>query len=144
MHTLSPRTPLPTFSVILSSPLLASALAILRTPCLQHHSPHLTRSPCPPPLPNKLVVGSAGHSPSKQSTSLGRVTLGSVDGSGGGASRSGASRSGASGGSVGASASVPRQNSLGNLKIPMRISHVQVGLHQDLGIVREFAINIEC
>jgi len=35
-------------------------------------------------------------------------------------------------------------NSLGDLKIPARISHAQVGLRRDLGMVREFANNIEC
>jgi len=39
--------------------------------------------------------------------------------------------------------SVPRRNSLGDLKIPARISQAQVGLRRDLGMVREFAANIE-
>ncbi|KAH9049758.1 hypothetical protein EDB83DRAFT_2400322 [Lactarius deliciosus] len=34
---------------------------------------------------------------------------------------------------------VPRRNSLGDLKIPARISQAQVGLKRDLGMVREFA-----
>jgi hypothetical protein len=46
--------------------------------------------------------------------------------------------SGHSGGS-----SHPRRNSLGDLKIPARISQAQVGLRRDLGMVREFANNIE-
>jgi len=36
-----------------------------------------------------------------------------------------------------------RRNSLGDLKIPARISQAQVGLKRDLGMVREFANNIE-
>ena len=38
---------------------------------------------------------------------------------------------------------VPRRNSLGDLKIPMRISQAQVGLKRDLGMVREFAAEVE-
>ncbi|KAF4580023.1 hypothetical protein EYR36_001843 [Pleurotus pulmonarius] len=41
------------------------------------------------------------------------------------------------------SSSVPRRNSLGDLKIPARISQAQVSLKRDLGMVREFASNIE-
>ncbi|OBZ73071.1 hypothetical protein A0H81_06595 [Grifola frondosa] len=40
-------------------------------------------------------------------------------------------------------ASVPRRNSLGDLKIPPRISQAQVGLRRDLGMVREFATSVE-
>jgi hypothetical protein len=36
-----------------------------------------------------------------------------------------------------------RRNSLGDLKIPARISQAQVGLRRDLGMVREFANKIE-
>lgn len=38
---------------------------------------------------------------------------------------------------------VPRRNSLGDLKIPARISQAQVGLKRDLGMVREFAASVE-
>jgi hypothetical protein len=38
---------------------------------------------------------------------------------------------------------VPRRNSLGDLKIPTRISQAQVGLKRDLGMVREFAAEVE-
>ncbi|KAI0247749.1 hypothetical protein BJV78DRAFT_896701 [Lactifluus subvellereus] len=38
---------------------------------------------------------------------------------------------------------VPRRNSLGDLKIPSRISQAQVGLKRDLGMVREFAAEVE-
>ena len=152
MHTVSPGTLSPGFSAVPSSPLSVSALAPPRTP--QPTSPLTsssslfftpTGSPFPPASPNKLAVGGAGHSPGKQSVSLGRAAAAGVDGSPGlvgvGA--------GASGGGVGANAngsgsgSVPRWNSLGDLKIPARISLAQVGLRRDLGMVREFATNIE-
>ena len=38
---------------------------------------------------------------------------------------------------------VPRRNSLGDLKIPARISRAQVGLKRDLSMVREFAAEVE-
>ncbi|KAJ3800708.1 hypothetical protein GGU11DRAFT_662163, partial [Lentinula aff. detonsa] len=41
------------------------------------------------------------------------------------------------------SANVPRRNSLGDLKIPARISQAQVGLRRDLGMVKEFAGRVE-
>ncbi|KAE9408086.1 hypothetical protein BT96DRAFT_21501 [Gymnopus androsaceus JB14] len=41
------------------------------------------------------------------------------------------------------SSNVPRRNSLGDLKIPARISQAQVGLRRDLGMVKEFATNVE-
>ncbi|KAF8642070.1 hypothetical protein AX16_009686 [Volvariella volvacea WC 439] len=40
-------------------------------------------------------------------------------------------------------ATVHRRNSLGDLKIPARISQAQVGLRRDLGMVKEFAANID-
>ncbi|KAI0089702.1 hypothetical protein BDY19DRAFT_992677 [Irpex rosettiformis] len=40
-------------------------------------------------------------------------------------------------------AAVPRRNSLGDLKIPARISQAQIGLRRDLGLVREFAASVE-
>ncbi|KAF9240824.1 hypothetical protein BU15DRAFT_24118, partial [Melanogaster broomeanus] len=39
--------------------------------------------------------------------------------------------------------SVPRRNSLGDLKIPARISQAQIGLKRDLGMVREFATSVD-
>jgi hypothetical protein len=39
---------------------------------------------------------------------------------------------------------IPRRNSLGDLKIPTRISEAQVALRRDLSMVREFAANVEC
>lgn len=38
---------------------------------------------------------------------------------------------------------VPRRSSLGDLKIPVRISQAQVGLRRDLGMVRDFATSVE-
>ncbi|KAI0033020.1 hypothetical protein K488DRAFT_70197 [Vararia minispora EC-137] len=38
---------------------------------------------------------------------------------------------------------VPRRNSLGDLKIPARISQAQVNLKRDLGMVREFAMSVD-
>ncbi|KAL4064673.1 hypothetical protein V8B97DRAFT_2111834 [Scleroderma yunnanense] len=40
-------------------------------------------------------------------------------------------------------ASAPRRNSLGDLKIPARISQAQMGLKRDLGMVREFATSVD-
>jgi hypothetical protein len=44
---------------------------------------------------------------------------------------------------TGGSPGVPRRNSLGDLKIPARITQAQVGLKRDMGMVREFAANVE-
>ncbi|KAH8109655.1 hypothetical protein DFH11DRAFT_1515349, partial [Phellopilus nigrolimitatus] len=44
---------------------------------------------------------------------------------------------------TGASSNVHRRNSLGDLKIPSRISRAQDGLKRDLGRVREFAAHVE-
>ncbi|EIN04083.1 hypothetical protein PUNSTDRAFT_108565 [Punctularia strigosozonata HHB-11173 SS5] len=44
---------------------------------------------------------------------------------------------------TGTASNVPRRNSLGDLKIPARISQAQVGLRRDLGMVREFAASVE-
>ncbi|KAF9029104.1 hypothetical protein BDZ89DRAFT_1065627 [Hymenopellis radicata] len=41
------------------------------------------------------------------------------------------------------SSAVPRRNSLGDLKIPARISQAQVGLRRDLTLVREFAKSVD-
>jgi hypothetical protein len=38
---------------------------------------------------------------------------------------------------------VARRNSLSDLKIPVRISQAQMGLKRDLGMVKEFAMNVE-
>ena len=83
--------------------------------------------PLPPLSPNKLSPGKS-PSQSQQSVSLGRSTTVNVDEATG--------LSLASGSGVGG---LPRRNSLGDLKIPARISQAQVGLRRDLGMVREFA-----
>ncbi|KAF9546041.1 hypothetical protein CPC08DRAFT_620469, partial [Agrocybe pediades] len=72
---------------------------------------------------NKLSPGTRSPA-SQQSASLGRST---ADGMGMG---------------VGVP-STPRRNLLGDLKIPARISQAQVALRRDLGMVREFASNVE-
>ncbi|KAF8884638.1 hypothetical protein BD779DRAFT_1471962 [Infundibulicybe gibba] len=51
--------------------------------------------------------------------------------------------SGSPSGAVVTTSGVPRRNSLGDLKIPARISQAQVGLRRDLGMVREFAGRVE-
>ena len=91
--------------------------------------------PLPPLSPSKL---SPGKSPqSQQSVSLGRSTTVNVAPSGDeDTGLSLASGSGSCGG-------LPRRNSLGDLKIPARISQAQVGLRRDLDMVREFASNVE-
>jgi len=48
-----------------------------------------------------------------------------------------------SGGGGSGGGGLQRRNSLGDLKIPARISQAQVGLRRDLGMVREFASNVE-
>jgi hypothetical protein len=73
--------------------------------------------------------------------SLGRATAAGVDGSPGLGGGKGSGNGGDANG--GGSGNVPRRNSLGDLKIPARISQAQVGLRRDLGMVREFAMNIE-
>ena len=90
--------------------------------------------PLPPLSPNKLSPGKS-PSQSQQSVSLGRSTAAAAAGEATGLSL--ASGSGSVGGGL------PRRNSLGDLKIPARISQAQVGLRRDLGMVREFASNVE-
>ena len=149
LNTLSPGALSPTFSPVPSSPLSVSALAPPKTP--QPTSPATsssslfftpTGSPYPPASPNKLGVVAAGHSPGKQSASLGRATASGVIGADGSPGGKGAA-AGVSGGGGASGGGVPRRNSLGDLKIPARISQAQVGLRRDLGMVREFATNIE-
>jgi len=80
------------------------------------------------PSPTKIPA-------SPQSASLGRSTA-----------APGVSGGGIGGGNgIGAgSTAMLRRNSLGDLKIPARITQAQVGLKRDLGMVREFAANVEC
>ena len=94
--------------------------------------------PLPPLSLNKLSPGKS-PSQSQQSVSLGRATTVNA------AAGDEATRlSLASGSGSGGSGGLPRRNSLGDLKIPARISQAQVGLRRDLGMVREFASNVEC
>ena len=96
-----------------------------------------------PASPNKLAMEGVGHSPGKQSVSLGRSMVVGVDGGpglGGGKGVGGSGGGGGANGTGSGSGSVPRQNSLHDLKIPVRISQEQVGLRRDLGMVREFAM----
>ena len=93
--------------------------------------------PLPPLSPNKLAPGKS-PSQSQQSVSLGRSTAVNVATSG--HEGTGLSLAGGSGSGNGG---LPRRNSLGDLKIPARISQAQVGLRRDLGMVREFASNAE-
>ena len=88
-------------------------------------------SPFVPVSPNKLAMEGVGHSPGKQSVSLGRSTVVGVDGGpglGGGKGVGGSGGGGGANGTGSGSGSVPWQNSLHDLKIPVRISQEQVGL----------------
>ena len=71
---------------------------------------------------------------SQQSVSLGRSTAVNVADETTGLSL--ANGSGDGGG-------LPRRNLLGDLQSPARISQAQVGSRRDLGMVREFASNVE-
>ena len=84
--------------------------------------------------PNKL---SPGKSPlqSQKSVSLGQSTT--VNAGGETTRLTLANGSGGDGG-------LQRRNSLGDLKIPARISQAQVRFRRDLGMVREFISNVEC
>ncbi|EPQ52952.1 hypothetical protein GLOTRDRAFT_139933 [Gloeophyllum trabeum ATCC 11539] len=73
--------------------------------------------------PNKL-------STSPQSASLGRTAQPPMVAS-------------SSPGSANSGTIVPRRNSLGDLKIPARISQAQVGLRRDLELVRDFAASVD-
>ena len=91
----------------------------------------------PTASPNKLSPGNWSPG-TQQSVSLGRsavvgIGLGAKDGD---SSLGDAIGGGAGGGPM-------RRNSLGDLKIPARISQAQVGLRRDLGMVREFSTNVE-
>ncbi|KAG0698775.1 hypothetical protein DFH29DRAFT_777745, partial [Suillus ampliporus] len=77
------------------------------------------------PKASPVSVGRAspGKTSSPQSASLGRTTYVPLPSS--------------------SSVSVPRRNSLGDLKIPARISQAQISLKRDLGMVREFAASVD-
>ncbi|PFH46288.1 hypothetical protein AMATHDRAFT_51142 [Amanita thiersii Skay4041] len=94
-------------------------------------SPPPPLSPPKPTTPKKKIPTSPTRGPSSpQSASLGRSTYSPTR-------DTGSSPSGA------LERVPPRRNSLGDLKIPARISQAQVGLRRDLGMVREFASNVE-
>lgn len=88
-------------------------------------------SPSPNSKPGNLLVPiSPSNKNQRQSASLGRATAaGSSSTQDGGSGPNGVAH--------------PRRNSLGDLKIPTRISQAQVGLRRDLDMVREFASNVE-
>ncbi|KAJ7279675.1 hypothetical protein C8J57DRAFT_1712629 [Mycena rebaudengoi] len=110
----------PTFSLSSSATTPASSSSPSLTPYSAPSSPPHSSSPSPkPPV-------------SPHSASLGRSAAISPVVSGASPSPGGAAASG-----------TMRRNSLGDLKIPARISQAQVGLRRDLGMVREFARNVE-
>ncbi|KAG7099204.1 hypothetical protein E1B28_001071 [Marasmius oreades] len=86
----------------------------------------LPRTP-PSTSPPSLVLALKKPPTSPQAASLGRSTVAPA----------------IAGSSAVRDYNVPRRNSLGDLKIPARISQAQVGLRRDLGMVREFAANVE-
>ena len=91
----------------------------------------IASSPQASPIsPSRRSIRTPG---SPQSASLGRSTFVPANGAGMGGAGMGEKER----------ATVPRRNSLGDLKIPERISQAQIGLKRDLGMVREFAANIE-
>ncbi|THV04961.1 hypothetical protein K435DRAFT_835195 [Dendrothele bispora CBS 962.96] len=90
--------------------------------------PSSSSSPPKSPSSPSLVLRSSAAKASPQSASLGRSTVApniSINTS-----------------SI-VSGSVPRRNSLGDLKIPARITRAQDGLRRDLSMVREFAAHVE-
>ncbi|KAF8992512.1 hypothetical protein BDQ17DRAFT_1332263 [Cyathus striatus] len=111
------KEPMSSFSLL--SP-ASSSSSVLTTPTSPNtKSPTSSRKASGPKSPG-----------SPQSASLGRATINPNTSPGHGAGTAG-------------SAGVLRRNSLGDLKIPARISQAQVGLRRDLGMVREFAANVE-
>ncbi|KAF8334358.1 hypothetical protein F5887DRAFT_991430 [Amanita rubescens] len=91
-------------------------------------TPRKTGDPRTPPMsPKRSSPTSPGKGPtSPQSASLGRSAYSPTRKDGSPEEKS-----------------VLRRNSLGDLKIPARITQAQVGLRRDLGMVRDFAQNVE-
>ena len=91
-------------------------------------TPRKTDDPRTPPMSPKRSIPRSPTSPAKspQSASLGRSAYSPT--------RKSASPE---------EKTVLRRNSLGDLKIPARISQAQVGIRRDLGMVRDFAQNVE-
>lgn len=104
-----------------SHPALSSSRS--PTPIVVRKTPSPSGSPPASPLPSPTVPRQS-TSP-QQAASLGRATQPPKERD------------------VAGSGLVPRRNSLGDLKIPARISQAQVGLRRDLGMVREFAMSVE-
>jgi hypothetical protein len=104
-------------SVISTSGSLAAGVESL----LLQPSVEVRSTPSPPSITPRPSVSKSPTSP--QSASLGRATQPPPAST--------------------ATGIVPRRNSLGDLKIPARISKAQVGLKRDLGMVREFAAEVE-
>ncbi|TFK61550.1 hypothetical protein BDN72DRAFT_438768 [Pluteus cervinus] len=112
----------------------------------------IPRPSTPPISPARKTGSKTPRTPgSPQAASLGRTTggtVGAATASAGGYSGLGSGAGGMNSGGNGNVGGVggiimPRRNSLGDLKIPARISQAQVGLRRDLGMVREFAANVE-
>ncbi|KDQ10922.1 hypothetical protein BOTBODRAFT_115189 [Botryobasidium botryosum FD-172 SS1] len=101
------------------TPLSPSISASLLTPLpSSQSSPVFTSSPSP----SRLQIASI--SPGKSFASLGRTAASSpLDAEN--------------------SPGPPRRSSLGDLKIPARITMAQTGLRNNLGMVREFATNVD-
>ncbi|EFI26550.1 hypothetical protein CC1G_15763 [Coprinopsis cinerea okayama7 len=109
----------------------------------------------PPASPGQLQSASLGRSvgsPVASSTSAlassgasgsGATSRGNGNGGGGGGASGNGNGKGGANGEGGGGAAVPRRNSLGDLKIPARISQAQSSLRRDLGMVREFAGHVE-
>ena len=133
-QTVSPATgvssppPSPGGMLLPSSPRVG--LGVNSSPLHSGSTVSITSSPQASPIsPSRRSIRTPG---SPQSASLGRSTIVPSNGAGAGSGMGEKER-----------ATVLRRNSLGDLKIPERISQAQIGLKRDLGMVREFAANIE-
>ncbi|KAI0668022.1 hypothetical protein C8Q78DRAFT_980460 [Trametes maxima] len=105
----------PTLEPSRSHPTLSPRSSMSQT---SSHETQLTTIPSPLPSPTRPKPSTSPV----QTASLGRTTQVPKDGVAG---------------------AVLRRNSLGDLKIPARISQAQVGLKRDLTMVRDFALSVE-
>ena len=94
-------------------------------------SPRKTGDPRTPPTSPKRTLPKSPKSPERGTTSPQSVSLGRSAYSPTRKSESPEEKA------------TPRRNSLGDLKIPARISQAQVGIRRDLGMVKEFAQSVE-
>ncbi|CAA7257453.1 unnamed protein product [Cyclocybe aegerita] len=148
--SLSPRSPSGSVS---GSSVFVTPTNSPRSPPLSSTSPNVNLSTnlgvasAAAGVAKKLTLAPSNRSP-QQSASLGRTgaagVLSSSAGVGEGGSGCVGGGGGKGGGVDGPNGGVgkdkgARRNSLGDLKIPARISQAQVGLRRDLGMVREFA-----